>query len=406
MPVQQAQEQNKPDLTTYKELTLETAQNLALQHHPRLQAVQYEIAATAAGRQQAEAWRNPEIAVEPQNVAGNDGGFHGSEVTLSLRQELPINGALTLAGQAAGQKEIVARCEAAEEKRTFLAEVYLSFYQCLLSQQRVEQLRQIAETAATLLDKTRRMVDAGKNPQVDLLKVEVSHASLLVRYVEAQNTQLIATKRLSSLICRSDSPLPPLRGELLPVFTLLPWTHYQERLMQHPRLSKWQAEQRRANLQKQEASAQIWPNPEVTFGVRRDYAGPENSLVFGLALPLPLWNQNSGAVAEAEALQQKALAQENAERKVLGDELFAAYQQALTARHNIERYEKHILPASRQARELTYQGYEQGKITLLETITAQQTEIEAHLSFLQEVENLHTALAALYRLTDVAAGRE
>lgn len=382
-----------------QELTLEAAQSLALQYHPRLQAAHYEIAAAAAGRRQEEAWRNPTINGEAENVASADGGFHGSEVTLSVQQELPINGALTLAGQAAGQRESVARHELAEEKLSLLADVYLAFHQCLLSRQRVGQLRQLVEISAVTLDKTRKMVDAGKNPQVDLLKVEVAHANVLARGDEAQNSQVIADRKLGLLLCLPDQIPPSLRGELPATILLPPLASYQERLQQHPRLHKWQAERQRAVLQKRHASAQVWPNPEVMVGVRRDYAELQNSLLFGLSLPLPLWNQNGGAIAEAEALELKASAQEKAAYQTLSDELFTAYRQAETARANIDRHQKQILPAARQARELTYQGYEQGKITLFEVIASQQTELDARLGVLQEEENLYAALSALYRLT-------
>lgn len=386
------------ELRPQGKITLGQAQVLGLSTHPRLRAAFQEIVAAHGGRIEAGLWNNPRLEAEVEDVAGAKGGLHGAEVTLSLSQEIPISSALSWGESAAAREEEMAGWEYEEEKTALLADVYLAFYQALLAQERERELTALARNFGTFVEKVKNMVDAGKSPRADLLRTEVAYAVTVTRVEEAQNSKMAAQKHLALLTSLPMDGFPVLEGGTVPDAVLPELSQLEIHLDSHPRILKIRARQEKFSSQQKQLAAQVWPDPEISVGVRRNYAENQNALVFGLGLNLPLLKRNQGSIVEAQALFTKAVHEEEIARRDLGDELYAAYHQYRTSSHNVKNYLDKILPAAEEALSLTVKGYEEGKLSVLEVVTAQQAEIESKLNLLGELANLHTALASLYKI--------
>jgi cobalt-zinc-cadmium efflux system outer membrane protein len=183
----------------------------------------------------------------------------------------------------------------------------------------------------------------------------------------------------------TDLALPPL-GEL------------RERLSRNPDLAASTAAvaQRRAALTFEE-SKRI---PDVTLQAGYQYLGDEsaNTLVAGLAIPLPIFDLNQGGIAQAEARVAQSEQRERADRLRLDAALETAYATLQSAAGQCATFKEAIVPEAESAFDSIRQGYEQGKFNYLDLLSAQQTLAETRLRYVSVLVSVNTARARLERL--------
>lgn len=117
--------------------------------------------------------------------------------------------------------------------------------------------------------------------------------------------------------------------------------------------------------------------------------GPDGGIA--VSIPIPVFNRNQGGVARAyhdlraarEALSQLELALQN--------RLAPVFEQYANARNQVERYDEIILPAAKEALELTQKMYGAGETNYTTLLTAQRTYSQTHLSYLDAVRSLRIA---------------
>lgn len=367
--------------------------------HSRLQAVRQEILAGYGRRVQDTLWSNPRIDASVEEVAGEKGGFNGSQVTISLSQEIPINGVLSLKDRVAEKEQEEVRWRYEEELFSFSSDIYLAYHQVLLVEKREQALISFGDSAADFLEKVKNMTESGKTPKVDILRAEVLQINAKTKLNHAQSSKLIARQNLASLLVCDISQVPVFKAITdIPEPAIPSWPQLREMLKQAPLVKKLQANREGLSLKKSQLKAEVWPNPEVVVGGRRNYAENQNTLVFGLGLSLPVWNRNQGSIYEVNALIEKNIQEQKSAWIELERELFAAYQRADTSRQNLENYRTKVLPALEETFMLVRRAYEEGKVSILEVIIAQQAQLETQLDFWQEVENFYTAIASIYKI--------
>lgn len=114
-------------------------------------------------------------------------------------------------------------------------------------------------------------------------------------------------------------------------------------------------------------------NPGLTLkaGVEQD---PDlTSLRFGIAIPLPLWNQRQGQIAEASAGVREAEALLSERELSLQRQLDATYQRYLIARQQVETFESGLLSKAEAALKVAESAYRFGERGILDYLDAQRT---------------------------------
>src|SRR5262249_17411349 len=100
----------------------------------------------------------------------------------------------------------------------------------------------------------------------------------------------------------------------------------------------------RYNLRLQE----VTPVPDVNMhlAIQKDYTVPPNSVVTTLqvGLPVPVWDQNHGAIQQAQGQLVRAVEEHHRVRDDLTGPLADAYQRYRSNLTLLEYYRAHILP--------------------------------------------------------------
>ncbi len=386
-----------PTPSRLESLSLEDAIAVALANHPRLRAAAYDIRAAQARETQARLGANPSFGVEAEGLGASAGD--GGESSYVLSQEFVTAGKLEKAGRVAQAERFQSQAEFLAVKSDFIAEVKQAFYGVLAGERRVEARQQLADVAGQLLASVNAQVEAGAAIEPDRLRAQVAYeqAGLELRAAESE---LDVARRALTVSLGFDSPVTlPVVGDLEAIVELPQRDEVLERVL--ARNNHLEAARRgieRARRAHELAKAQAWPNLTAFAGPRYSDIDGETTMDVGVAMAIPLFDRNQGAIAEALAERLKAgtiLGQTQLQLIEATSEAWSAYD---TARVAVTKYREVLLPMSRRTLDLTEQVYRSGKFDYLRLLDAQQLFVQTNIVYVDNLLRLQQAAALLEAL--------
>jgi cobalt-zinc-cadmium efflux system outer membrane protein len=290
-----------------------------------------------------------------------------------------------------------------ESKRLdVLTDVVKAFVRILGAQEKVKIAQETAQIALDVQKAAAKRVEVGDAPPVEQTHAEVVHAQVLTGLDRAQQELRTARIHLAVLWGTGEPWSSEVQGTLETDATLPPLALLRDRLEQNPELMKAAAEvvKRQAALDLERAKRV--PDVSALAGYRRIAGVGVNTIVFGLSVPLPLFDRNQAAIQEAHANIAKAQWQKrNVEVGVLAA-LVDAHSELATTIKEQQAYRDKILPGARDAFRKTQIGYTQGTFDYLELLTAQETLAQTRADYVDVLVRLNQATAALERLVGEA----
>src|SRR4030042_2234798 len=79
----------------------------------------------------------------------------------------------------------------------------------------------------------------------------------------------------------------------------------------------------------------------------------------------------------------------------LQQRLASVFEQYTTARYQVEKYSRDILPSAKASLDLANKGYRPGEYNNLSLLTAQRTYFQTNLIYLEALRELRTAATAI-----------
>ncbi len=355
-------------------LTLQQALDQARQRSPALQAAAADQDVAAARLRAARAWPNPTLGIETENVLG-DGAFAdfgAAETTVTLSQPLPWGGGRRAGLNVAKLDRQVAAIELQLARRTVRHDVTVAYAEALAA----DRLSLIARERARVANETQAAVEkrfaAGLESELQRARIAVESSGLRA----AARRALAESDARSSALARLwrddrlDQPLDGAWFDSTDDAAALPAAS------EHPRIALAQLQRARAAAAFDAARAQRVGGIEATVGTRQFKDLPSDSnraFVLGLAMPLPLWQRNWVDVAETRArLGQAEIDAEAAPRELRAAER-RARAELEAALLDARALAAAGLPAAESAARLSQQGYDAGRLSLLERLSAERS---------------------------------
>lgn len=382
-------------------LTLDQAVALAEENSPRLRAVAAQTEAARAGVITARQYPNPEIELFTGGVRGRIATVAsgtGTSVTLGQPIDLPsVRAPRIRAAEAAleaGELSLV------EFRLILRNDVRSAFYDVL---RRKAELELAIDNQRLLEDIRRRIevrVNVGEAPKLELTRAE---AEAQVAANQAASARLRVAQALAQLRALIGAPLPAeldVGGTLAPAPSLPELEKLRaEMLARYPALAQATAELRRAEARVDTERALRTPQPTLFAGVDRD---PETQrTLFGLSVPLPVWNQRQGQIGEAVATRQQAAANLEARRVALLGELDDAYARFQVASRQIAAFEGGLLRQAEAALRAAEAAYRFGERGFIEVLDAQRVLRSVRADFLAAQYERQQALIDVNQLRGV-----
>ena len=155
-------------------------------------------------------------------------------------------------------------------------------------------------------------------------------------------------------------------------------------------------EQRRAILDLEKSKA--IPDPSVLGGIRYFNETDDTAFIFGLSIPLPLFDRNQGNALAAKHNIAKAHQQRRAVELAVYTAVIDAYQGLSSALAEATDLKKEVLPGAQNAFEAVSEGYRQGKFNYLHVLDAQQTLFQAKGKYVESLTAYHKGRVEMERL--------
>jgi cobalt-zinc-cadmium efflux system outer membrane protein len=145
------------------------------------------------------------------------------------------------------------------------------------------------------------------------------------------------------------------------------------------------------------------PNLTIATGFDKTTGeGGQNSIFAMGNLELPLFNRQQGPIKEALAKKAQLEAEQQTLKNQLSLEVTNAYTAVQAHQQRVANYETQLLPKANQLVEKARRSFEEGKVSVLTPINAQQAFINNHLGYLQAMQDLQNAISDLERAIGVA----
>lgn len=352
--------------------TLKDLTEAALQQNPSMRVIQAQEEAAKAAVTTATAFINPEI----EAGAGPSRYRSGSNDTknnwgIALSQPLEF-GSVRDARRSLAETGVQMATASSELTRSELrSRVRAAFYEVLKRQAVLKLVEDDKALLAEIRDKVKLRVQVGESPRYELIKAETESLAAERDYRSAQVSVEEGKGLLRGLVGSSIPTQFEIRGDLPRSDVLTSLAVLQERVSESPfiRQSKVMGETARARLKLEENLR----NPGLTIkaGVEQD---PDlTSLRIGLSIPLPLWNQRQGQIAEAAAGISQAEAELSDRELALQRQLEATYQRYQIARQQVTTFESGLLAQAESVLKVAESAYRYGERGILDYLDAQRT---------------------------------
>jgi outer membrane protein, heavy metal efflux system len=372
-----------------RQLTLEMAEQLMLQHNLTLSAARYGVDNAQAQRQTASVRPNPTLTLGAEGFdLASPGNITNRLFTVRLDQVFERGNKRALRTEAAEFQVQAADAQVLDATRLQLMQLRQAFSTALLARDNVR----VAEENLGLTNDTERLitarVKAGDAPAWDLIKFQTNKVQFqrdltTTRLAYQQAVRDVLSVLGIPLVPGEEPPLLDVIGDLRvsgPVALLdtsLEALH-QQALLQRPDVQVAQKNLDAAQRTLELARAQRRRDVDVAVEYQRN--GGDNTVGMTMSVPLFWSHKFEGQINQGLAQRQQTnVTLEQTRQQVLA-EVDKAYQMYQASRHLLQVYTTEALARAEESLRIATASYRQGATSLLELQEAQRTLNQTRLA--------------------------
>jgi cobalt-zinc-cadmium efflux system outer membrane protein len=394
------QAQPGPSIRPEPVLTLEQAIERAGASSPSREVAEAGARAAEAQRRIASLRPNPSVVAESENVAGTGiyRGLRSSETTVGLALPIELGGKrrarMAVADARAGR--------AAVESAIVLADLRLRVVQAYNDAAAAQRLAAIASEqvgiATEALRAARVRVQAGRASPLEEQRAEVARIAAEGAAERSGRTAATTAGNLARLIGggagRLDLAWFDRVGSIGPDIEVVPDGTLAAAAAGADLLT--------AGAQARLARSQRVPDVTLSASARRLEQTNDTAAVFGVSIPLPVFNAGRAGVDLADAQRQQAEAQRRSVLLDAAQAIASAQAEAANAATTARNATGPALAAAQEAARIARIGYREGKFGQLDLLDAERTLSATKQAAVDALAAYHDAQARLERLTTPA----
>jgi len=388
-------------------LTMAEALRIAEEENPLILAARDEIQMREGDVVQANKRLNPAFTFNNESYpyfSSNAGPyFQKSEITTRFDYEIETRGRRKLRTEAARRAVEAQESAYADRIRQVRLEVQRAFYQAVLAKSNLKVARSVLKQTDEVIGLNKVRYEQGAISELELRRVEVERLRFVDDVFRLELDLSNAKSALLALLNAGDlgqdievsGKLPVSAGATEP--GLPPKAPFAElmrlAMTSRPDLKAAVAEQSRIDSETRRQRAIRSPNVTVGGGYKRN--GPDNSLVFGVTVPLRIFNRNQGGILRAEAETTRAGHLAQAVRKRIQLDLQQAFNAVEINRRRVRYIEDEHLEKAKETNTVTLAAYRLGGATLIEYLDAARRYSDTVRTYNQSLYDERISLYAL-----------
>jgi cobalt-zinc-cadmium efflux system outer membrane protein len=381
-------------------LSLAEAQAAALRERPELVAAEAEARALEGAERQAALRPNPDLVLDVEDVAGT-GAFENTseaQTTLSVFQPIELGGDRRARTAVAAQHRALASFDLEAQRLDVLADTANAFVEVLIAQEEVHHAGELVDLAVRERGAAAERVRGGAALAVDETRARFTEDEARIHEARGRSNLEAARLRLAATWGAEAPDFERAAGDLQGVSPPPPLADLALRLGANPDLARFEAVRAERDAVLAGARARRIPNPLVGAGVRH-LAGPnDTAFVFEVAVPLPIFDRQQGAITEAAERVTKASAERKAAERAARTALVAEHARWGAAYQEVVAIRDRLLPGAERSRAELRQAYATGRVSQLDALAAWRTEFETIDRMLHQLGEYHEARIAAERL--------
>ena len=370
-------------------LTLREALQLAARSNSTLAAAVNDVEIAEADRLQANRRLNPALTTGSEGYplfsSPRPALIDGQELTIRIDQELETGGRRRLRSEGAAASIEVARSLLGDQRRRLALAVQRTYLQAVLAKADREVARASLADIDQVLSITKARLDQGEIAGGELRRLQVER----LRFVDDQFATELALKNakaallaimgftdlgrdfdISDVLTEVPASLAAISASATPG-VLDRAALERQALTGRPDLLAARGEERRADSETQLQRALGTPNITVGGGFKRTLTS--NGIVFGVTVPVPLFNRNRGGIARAEAERSRAANRSSAAETAVRLDVQQAVNAIEVNQARVRYIEQDTLTAAREARDAIMAAYRVGEAGLIDYLDAQRS---------------------------------
>lgn len=371
-------------------LPLDRVPDYALAHNPTLAAARLRIEEARGRLQQSGRLSNPELELDfTRHTVGPEGS-----AGIALMQRFPLTSRLRHEKAVSRAELAAADAEVRDAERKLAAEVRIASVKLLaLAGQRdlrTKQLGNSRELSEFLL----KRVSAGEASAVDASQVELES-----RQIEVENLMLAADEavllgELRPLLGVAGDDRISITGELSAPKGIPAASAVTGR----PDILAAQSRAEAARSVVLEQRARRWEDFSIGASYTRDRTldvpepvETEQIIGFRFSLPLPIWNNNSGRIREAQAAATRAELEVDATKLGANAEVITSVGAMRAYAKLIGELDDKVLPAATRIEDQLRSSYSTGQTPLTDVLRARTRRLELQRQRLDMLREYHLA---------------
>jgi outer membrane protein, heavy metal efflux system len=384
-------------------LTLQSVVDLYIEKNLDLQAARYRLERTKADQIAARLRPNPGLALTAENLPLSGPTAFGRlyEVAATYTETIELGGKRQLRERVADLTVSTAEAQFEDTMRRGLAQVKRLYYDALLARFNAEVANENRQTFEQLLQFNLTRFQEGAIPEIDLIKVRLERMKFESAVKQAELSLRQAIIRLLERVGESSFTAQTVAGDMNVRQSMLDKDALRQlAVTERPDVRAAAREVEAANerlaLEQARGKMDILP----FAGYKR--VGNDNTLLFGVNLPLKLRDRNQAGIARAENDVKIAQARLQLTRNRALAEVEAAYDAMQTAREQVQTFQNELLQQADESTSITLAAYEEGGTELLPVLDAQRTRAEVRQQYFKTLFDYQASLIDL----ELAVGRD
>lgn len=382
-------------------LTLPQALERAQAANPELSAARREAEAVAATIRQAGVIPNPNVS-----MAVEDRRRDTRTTAFELSQPIELGGKRAARVAAASRAYDTAQAELQAKAADIRALVITAFFSVLLEQERVRLANAALSIAQRGTDIAGRRVMAGKVSPVEETRARIAEAGVRLEAQQAASDLILARRKLAATWGGNAMGMQAavqVDGNLNSLPPEPSWDVIYAQLQDAPLMQRARTEIQRWQAQVDVEKSKRIPDVTVSLGMQRNNELGRDQALFGVSIPLPVFDRNQGNLLEALRRADKAGDELAAVAIRLDGELAQAYTTLHNAREQARVLRDDILPGAQSAYDAAARGFEFGKFSFLDVLDAQRTLLQTRTQHLRAMADAYAAAAEIDRVLGVSA---
>lgn len=366
--------------------SIEYFELIAIQNHPRLAQLQYEIDAVKAEAVQVALPPNPQAGLFGDEIF-NEGqaGFYGAFVT---ETRVPLEKLRSRARVKCVESEVLeAQLEVARQK--IRTDVRTAFFNVLIAQRQHQLASELADSYSTAIQTMQNMFAAGEITRSDILQVEIQYQQAVASRSDADAMFYSSWRELAAVIGDTTLAAEKVEGTLDSLSDELDFnTVLADYVERSPELKTANAKINQAQAILQREQANSMPNTQTQWRIGRDSGSEDVYAGFQVTVPIQKYNRNQGNISAAQSRLQSAHVESELLARELAQRLAREFQNYQSARNRARIYVNEILPKARESLQMVNRAYEGGEASFLQLLTSQRTLINSTTAYLGSLKKL------------------